>query len=135
MQIFCSFLDISLYNAHPICLYGVLVIRTINVVTKKEDYNFAFFCQNIDNLLIIKVISCSNISACIFLKIFFMFEYKCMHLFLKTKCTFKYKCMHVYAQGYSTSLFSLFAFMSKSIKINTSARCVSKTNNNNCNFL
>ena len=50
---------------------------------------------------IIKVMSCSNISAyCIFLIIFFMFEYKCMHLFSKTKCIFKYKCMHVYAQGY-----------------------------------
>ena len=30
---------------------------------------------------IIEVISCSNISACLFLKIFFVLEYKCMHLF------------------------------------------------------
>ena len=51
-------------------------------------------------MFIIKVMSSSNISACIFLKIFVMFEYKCMHVFSKTKCIFKYKCMHVYARGY-----------------------------------
>ena len=63
-------------------------------------YKFAFLCQNIYHLFIIKVISSLNISACIFLKIFFMFEYKCMHVFSKTMCIFKYKCMHVYARGY-----------------------------------
>ena len=65
-----------------------------------QVYKFAFLCQNIYHLFVIKVISCSNISACIFLKIFFMFEYKCMHVFWKTKCIFKYKRMHVYVRGY-----------------------------------
>ena len=55
-------------------------------------------------MFIIKIISSSNISACIFLKIFFMFEYKCMHVFSKTKCIFKYKCMHVYARGYGSNI-------------------------------
>ena len=50
------------------------------------------------NVFIIKVILCSNISASLLLKIFFVFEYKCMHLFSKTKCIFKYKCMHVNAR-------------------------------------
>ena len=69
-------------------------IHTINII-KKQVYKFLFICQNIYHLLIIKVISSSNISACILLKIFFMLEYKCMHVFSKTKC------MHVYARGYS----------------------------------
>ena len=80
-------------------------IRNINVVKKQISLQICiFFCQNIIYLLIIKVNSCSNISACIFPKIFLMFEYKSMHVFSKTKCIFKYKCMHVYGRGYDTSL-------------------------------
>ena len=90
-------------------------MRTINVVKNKYAYKFAFLCQNIYNLLIIKVISCSNISACIFLTIFFMFEYKCMHVFSKTKCIFKYKFMHVYARGYGTVKKSRICFISHTV--------------------
>ena len=60
------------------------------VVTKIIRLQNLFFYVEI---IFIKVISRSNISACLFLKIFFVFEYKCMHLFSKTKCIFKYKCM------------------------------------------
>ena len=77
----------------------MLIWCIINVI---RTYNIAFLCEDIAHLLIIKVISCSNISACIFLKIFFIFEYKCMHLFSKTKCIFKYKCIFVYARGYGS---------------------------------
>ena len=66
----------------------------------KYDYKLEFFMSNFYHLFIIKVISCSNISACLFRKKFLMFEYKCVHLFSKTKCILKYKCMHVYARGY-----------------------------------
>ena len=65
------------------------------------------------------VISCSNISACIFLKIFVMFEYLCMHLFSKTKCIFKYKCMHVFARGYDI-------YMSIFISLPSTAESTSK---------
>ena len=71
------------------------VIRTINVI-KNKFTNLHFYVKIFYHLFIIKVISSSNISACIFLKIFFMFEYKCVHVFSKTKCIFKYKCMHIY---------------------------------------
>ena len=65
--------------------------------------NFIFLCRNIYHFFIIEVISCSNINACLLFEIFFVFEYKCMHLFSNTKCIFKYKCMHVNARGYGIS--------------------------------
>ena len=80
-------------------------MRTINVVTKQIGLQISIYISNLFTICLLSR-SCSNISACIFLKIFFMFEYKCMHLFSKTKCIFKYKCMHVYhvyARGYDSS--------------------------------
>ena len=108
MQIFSCFLEIRLYNAH---LDAVMLrwcinkgICTIHVVTKQIRLQIITFMSKYFLFFIIRVISCSNISACTFLKIFFMFEYKCMHVFSKTKCIFKYKCMHVYARGYGTCI-------------------------------
>ena len=40
------------------------------MLQNKKDYKFAFLCQNIYHLFIIKVTSCSNISACVSSKYF-----------------------------------------------------------------
>ena len=61
---------------------GTIAHNIANLFYDQVRYTaWFFFVEIFFFFFIIEVISCSNISACLFLKIFFVLEYKCMHLF------------------------------------------------------